>query len=112
MPWMSAVTAIRVVVARIIPSSVRKLRSLFLRKESTAMRPASQKEALGRNWDVRDAMIVYGKDARGGAFVPAFPSGQTHPDLLTPVERLSTSAPVRCPSHTLQILRLVRHGRR
>jgi hypothetical protein len=44
MPWMSAVTAIRVVVARMIPSSVRKLRSLFLRRESTAMRVDSQKD--------------------------------------------------------------------
>src|SRR5271157_5159700 len=46
MPWIRAVTAIRVVVARMIPSSVRKLRSLFLRSESRAMRVASQKEAL------------------------------------------------------------------
>ena len=46
MPWMRAVTAIRVVVARMIPSSVRKLRSLFLRSESRAIRVASQKEAL------------------------------------------------------------------
>ena len=49
MPWISAVTAISVVVARMIPSSVRKLRSLFLRSESSAMRVASQKEALRRN---------------------------------------------------------------
>ena len=50
MPWISAVTAISVVVARMIPSRVRKLRSLFLRSESTAIRAASQKEALGRNF--------------------------------------------------------------
>src|SRR5271154_5861627 len=43
---MSAVTAIKVVVARIIPSSVRTLRSLFLPSESTAMRAASQNDAL------------------------------------------------------------------
>ena len=49
MPWMSAVTAISVVVARMMPSSVRKLRSLFLCNELKAMRVASQKEALGRN---------------------------------------------------------------
>ncbi len=39
-----------VLVARIIPSRVRKLRSLLFRKESTAMRPASQKDALGRRF--------------------------------------------------------------
>src|SRR4051794_38866056 len=50
MPWMREVTAIRVVVARMIPSSVRKLRSLFLRSESSAMRVASQNEALKRNF--------------------------------------------------------------
>src|SRR5580704_3351438 len=43
---MSAVTAINVVVARIIPSSVSTLRSLFLPSESTAMRAASQNDAL------------------------------------------------------------------
>ena len=48
-PWISAVTAISVVVARMMPSSVRKLRSLFLCNELKAMRVASQKEALGRN---------------------------------------------------------------
>ena len=48
-PWMSAVTAISVVVARMMPSSVRKLRSLFLCNELKAMRVASQKDALGRN---------------------------------------------------------------
>src|SRR6185312_13992249 len=46
---MNEVTATSVVVARMMPSSVKKLRSLFLLKESTAMRAASQKEALGRN---------------------------------------------------------------
>ena len=50
MPWISAVTAIRVVVARMMPSRVRKLRSLFLRRESSAMRVASQKEALRRSF--------------------------------------------------------------
>src|SRR5947208_2446541 len=47
---MRAVTAMRVVVARMIPSNVRKLRSLFLRSESSAMRVASQNEALKRNF--------------------------------------------------------------
>src|ERR1700730_18340810 len=46
---MSAVTAIKVVVARMIPSSVRKLRSLFLPSDANAMRVASQNEALGLN---------------------------------------------------------------
>ena len=48
MPWISAVTAISVVVARMMPSSVRKLRSLFLRSESSAIRVASQKDAENR----------------------------------------------------------------
>jgi hypothetical protein len=39
-----------VVVARMMPSSVRKLRSLFLRRESSAMRVASQKDALSLNF--------------------------------------------------------------
>ena len=45
MPWISAVTAINVVVARMMPSKVRKLRSLLVRSESMAMRVASQKAA-------------------------------------------------------------------
>src|SRR6185437_3180712 len=47
-PCIRAITEMRVVVARMIPSSVRKLRSLFLLRESTAIRAASQNEALGR----------------------------------------------------------------
>src|ERR1017187_10949041 len=70
MPWMSAVTAIRVVVARMMPRRVRKLRNLFLRKESRAMREASQKEALRRNLTDRDAMWIYEKDADWRWFVP------------------------------------------
>ena len=50
MPWINAVTAISVVVARMIPSKVRKLRSLLVRRESTAMRVASQNEALRRSF--------------------------------------------------------------
>jgi hypothetical protein len=46
------VTAIRVVVARMMPRRVRKLRSLFLWSELKAMRVDSQKEALGRNFRV------------------------------------------------------------
>jgi hypothetical protein len=57
MPWIRAVTAIRVVVARMMPSSVRKLRSLFLRSESRAILVASQKEALRRNLRVVDTVV-------------------------------------------------------
>ena len=66
---MSAVTAISVVVARIIPSSVRKLRSLFFCNELRAMRVASQKEALGRN--LRVWLTGFTKqDGWEGLFVP------------------------------------------
>ena len=41
MPLMIAMTAISVVVARMIPSSVRKLRSLLLRSEDSAIRADS-----------------------------------------------------------------------
>src|SRR5271157_4820876 len=61
MPWMRAVTAIRVVVARMIPSNVRKLRSLFLRSESRAIRVASQKEALKRKWRGRGTVVLFGR---------------------------------------------------
>src|SRR5947199_10875095 len=54
---MSAVTAISVVVARMMPSSVRKLRSLFLRSESNAIRAASQKKAAVRS---RRVCVTYG----------------------------------------------------
>ena len=47
MPWITAITAISVVVERIIPSSVRKLRSLLERSESKATEAASKKDA----WD-------------------------------------------------------------
>ena len=39
----------RVEVARIMPSKVKKLRSLLCRRESKAIRAASQNDALGRN---------------------------------------------------------------
>jgi hypothetical protein len=39
-------TEIRVVVDRIIPNNVKKLRSLLPRSESSATRAASKKEAL------------------------------------------------------------------
>jgi antitoxin (DNA-binding transcriptional repressor) of toxin-antitoxin stability system len=42
------VTEINVVVARIMPRRVKKLRSLFLFRESMAIRPASTNEALAR----------------------------------------------------------------
>ena len=44
-PWITAMTEISVVVDRIIPSSVRKLRSLLPRSESSATLAASKKEA-------------------------------------------------------------------
>jgi len=47
MLWITAITAISVVVDRMIPSRVRKLRSLLPRKESRATAAASRKEA----WD-------------------------------------------------------------
>ena len=46
MPSITDMTAISVVVARIIPSSVRKLRSLLPRRDSAAPLTASPKEAL------------------------------------------------------------------
>src|SRR5215467_10825179 len=42
---MTAITAISVVVARIIPSRVRAVRNLFARSEPAATRIASRKEA-------------------------------------------------------------------
>src|SRR6476646_7007975 len=46
MPLITAITAIKVLVARMMPSSVRKLRSLLDRSEAAAPRTASQKDAL------------------------------------------------------------------
>src|SRR5580658_8198466 len=68
-PWMSAVTAISVVVARMMPSSVRKLRSLFLCSELKAIRVDSQKEALGRNFRVWLTGPLW-NDGGKGLFVP------------------------------------------
>src|SRR6516164_5619144 len=45
MPLITDTTAIKVVVARMIPSSVRKLRSLLARKLAAAPTTASQNEA-------------------------------------------------------------------
>src|ERR1035437_6416380 len=69
MPWISAVTAISVVVARMMPSSVRKLRSLFLRSESSAIRVASQNDAERRNERVSNTVLVE-EDGIGGGVVP------------------------------------------
>jgi len=44
-PWMTDMTQIRVVVDRIMPSSVRKLRSLLPRSESIATIAASKNDA-------------------------------------------------------------------
>ena len=46
MPLMIDITAIRVVVARMIPSRVRKLRSLLTRNDSAATRADSANEAF------------------------------------------------------------------
>ena len=46
MPWIMAITAISVVVARMIPSSVRKLRSFLERSESAAIAAASANDAV------------------------------------------------------------------
>src|SRR5579863_1104430 len=50
MPLITDMTAIRVVVARIMPSSVRKLRSLLESSEAAAPRTASQNDALDFIW--------------------------------------------------------------
>jgi len=49
------------VVAKIkmMPSKVRKLRNLFFRRESTAMRAASQKDALRRNDAALPTCVIY-----------------------------------------------------
>ena len=47
MPWITAITAINVVVERMMPSNVRKLRILLERRESKATEAASKKDA----WD-------------------------------------------------------------
>jgi hypothetical protein len=44
-PWITDITEIRVVVDKMIPSSVRKLRSLLVRSESMATEAASKKDA-------------------------------------------------------------------
>jgi hypothetical protein len=46
MPWITDITAIKVVVARMIPNNVKKLRSLLERKESAATAVASRKDAV------------------------------------------------------------------
>ena len=46
MPWIMDITAISVVVARMMPSRVRKLRSLLERSESAATAAASRNDAV------------------------------------------------------------------
>jgi len=48
MPWITDITAIKVVVERMMPSSVRKLRILLPRSESMATEAASRNEARRR----------------------------------------------------------------
>ena len=45
MPWITEMTAMSVVVERMMPSSVRKLRILLDRRESNATEAASRKDA-------------------------------------------------------------------
>src|ERR1700686_2183579 len=74
MPWIMDMTAIKVVVARMMPSSVRKLRSLLERSESAATAAASRKDAV---WAINL------RDEVGCGFVPHF----AHPfqkDLVQP----------------------------
>src|ERR1700688_744604 len=66
MPWIMDMTAIKVVVARMMPSSVRKLRSLLERRESAATAAASRKDAV---W------AIALRDEIGRGFVPHL----THP---------------------------------
>ena len=67
---MNALTAISVVVARMIPTNVRTVRSLFFRRESSAMRLASQKDAVGRNFGAVATLDLYKHDVAQGHFVP------------------------------------------
>src|ERR1019366_9978211 len=60
MPLITDMTAIRVVVARMMPSSVRKLRSLLPRRDWTAPITASQNEAC---------VFIYSLDESLGDFV-------------------------------------------
>src|SRR5579885_992436 len=62
MPWITAITEISVVVERMIPSRVRKLRSLLARRESSATAAASIKDAVDRT-----CLLGYASRA---AFVP------------------------------------------
>ena len=66
MPWIMDMTAIKVAVARMMPSRVRKLRSLLERNESAATAAASRKDAV---W------AIALRDEIGRGFVPHF----THP---------------------------------
>src|SRR5579864_3619896 len=66
MPWMTDMTAMSVVVARIMPNRVRKLRSLLERKESAATDVASRNDAV---WAIVGSLSG---DEAGCHFVPGF----------------------------------------
>ena len=62
MPWITLITAINVVVARITPNSVKKLRSLLPRRESSAKLADSQKDAFFRVAGVAKKRVSLSKD--------------------------------------------------
>src|SRR6266581_9220076 len=93
MPWITAFTPIRVVVDRMIPSSVRKLRSLLERKESRAT------DAASRN-DARDCTCYSGYERRL-LFVPdrghPFHHHSVQPEARTPArDETEMTAVVHC----------------
>src|SRR5579884_1908451 len=96
---MSAVTEIKVVVARIIPRSVRKLRSLLLLSESIEIRPASQKEALRRSFAVPGTGSYYA-DVSCATFVPLVKRSCSNQSSTTPSSQkrgLLRDRKPRCP---------------
>src|SRR6266849_5712353 len=78
MPWITDMTAINVVVARMMPNSVRKLRSLLERNESAATSVASRNDAV---W------AIGLRDDAGGHFVPNF-AEPLHQNSVKPEARL------------------------
>jgi hypothetical protein len=60
-PWITLITAMRVVVARMMPNNVKKLRNLLDWSDCAATRTASQNEAFA---------FILDRDGRFIAFVP------------------------------------------
>src|ERR1039458_6838102 len=75
MPEMTDITEIRVVVARMIPRSVRKLRSLADRSDCAAPFTASQNEAL--------PVLIYDLDVSYGPFIAFVPQSSAKPPHWT-----------------------------